>query len=79
MTAKVYDIIGKLIRDVSEDLVVVETSITADIGLESPASGIYFLRIEKGKKFLTKKIIIRSFFPRGPPILLKPSESLHIT
>lgn len=59
VTAKVYDITGKLISDVSEDLVVGETSITADIDLESPASGIYFLRIEKGKKFLAKKIIIR--------------------
>ena len=33
--------------------------VTANIDLETPSSGIYFIRIEMGKQLLTKKIIIR--------------------
>lgn len=57
--AKVYDITGKLVKDISEDLVKSETSVSANIDLESPGSGIYFIRIEWGKSLLTKKIIVR--------------------
>ena len=57
--AKVFDITGKLVKDVSNDLVKSERSVTADIDLESPSSGIYFIRIEWGKSLLTKKIIVR--------------------
>lgn len=59
IVAKVFDITGKLVKDVSNDLVKSEISVTADIDLESPSSGIYFIRIEWGKSLLTKKIIVR--------------------
>jgi len=59
INAKVFDITGKQVKDISEDLVKSERSVTADVDLESPSSGIYFIRIELGKSLLTKKIIIR--------------------
>ena len=59
ITAKVFDITGKLVKNITEDLVIGETTVTASIDLESPSSGIYFIRIEMGSKLLTKKIIIR--------------------
>jgi len=57
--AKVFDITGKQVKDISEDLVKSEKSVTADVDLDSPSSGIYFIRIELGKSILTKKIIVR--------------------
>ena len=57
--AKVFDITGKQVKDISEDLVKSERSVTASVDLESPSSGIYFIRIEYGKSILTKKIIVR--------------------
>ncbi len=59
VTAKVYDITGKLIKNITDDLVTEESSVTANVNLENPKSGIYFLRIEIGTQVLTKKIIIR--------------------
>ena len=59
VTAKVYDITGKLVKDISEDLVSEDHSVTAQVNLESPKSGIYFVRVSLGNKVLTKKIIIR--------------------
>lgn len=59
LKAKVFDITGKLIKDISTDLVKSENSVTANIDLESPGSGIYFIRIELGKSVVTKKIIVR--------------------
>jgi hypothetical protein len=59
INAKVFDLTGKQIKDISEDLVKSERSVTADVDLESPSSGIYFIRIELGKSSLTKKIIVR--------------------
>lgn len=59
LKAKVFDITGKLLRDISTDLVKSENSVTANIDLESPGSGIYFIRIELGKSVVTKKIIVR--------------------
>lgn len=59
LVAKVFDITGKLVKDISTDLVKSESSVTANIDLESPGSGIYFVRIEWGKSLLTKKIIVR--------------------
>ena len=59
VTAKVYDITGKLVKDISEDLVTEDSSVTAQVNLESPKSGIYFVRVSIGNKVLTKKIIIR--------------------
>lgn len=57
--AKVFDITGKQVKDISDDLVISETSVTANVDLESPSSGIYFIRIELGNRLLTKKIIIK--------------------
>lgn len=59
IVAKVFDITGKMVKDISDDLVKSEISVTANIDLESPTSGIYFIRFEWGKSLLTKKIIIR--------------------
>ena len=59
INAKVFDITGKLVKNISEDFVTGETSVTANVDLDSPSSGIYFIRIELGKRLLTKKIIIR--------------------
>lgn len=59
VSAKVYDITGKLIKDISDELVRSENSVSANVELENPGSGIYFIRIELGKTLLTKKIIIR--------------------
>jgi hypothetical protein len=59
LVAKVFDITGKLVKDISTDLVKSESSVTANIDLDSPGSGIYFIRIEWGKSLLTKKIIVR--------------------
>ena len=59
MTAKVFDITGKLIQDISDELVLGDSSVSADVDLRAPRTGIYFLRIEIGRSTLTKKIIIR--------------------
>jgi hypothetical protein len=59
VTAKVFDITGKMVKNITEELEIGETSVTANIDLETPSSGIYFIRIEMGKQLLTKKIIIR--------------------
>lgn len=59
ISAKVYDITGKLVKDISEDLVIIEGSVHAQVDLESPRSGIYFIRIEWANSLLTKKFIIR--------------------
>jgi hypothetical protein len=57
--AKVYDITGKLIKDVSRDLVHADSKVTADVNLDHPRSGIYFLRVEIGTKTATRKIIVK--------------------
>ena len=59
VTAKVYDITGKVIEEISSELVKVESSITAKVDLKDARSGIYFLRIQMGSKLLTKKIIVK--------------------
>ena len=59
ITAKVFDITGKQVKDITDDLVRSENSVSANIDLESPSSGIYFIRIERGQSILTKKIVIR--------------------
>jgi hypothetical protein len=59
VVAKVFDITGKLVQDISENLVINKSAVTGDVNLNVPRSGIYFLRIEIGKSAFTKKIIIR--------------------
>jgi type IX secretion system substrate protein len=59
INARVFDITGKQVKDISDDLIRSEKSLKASVDLESPSSGIYFVRIEWGKSMHTKKIIIR--------------------
>lgn len=59
IVAKVFDITGKLIEDLSEDLVKTDAKVTADVDLDHPRSGIYFLRVEIGTKIATRKIIVK--------------------
>jgi hypothetical protein len=59
VSAKVFDITGKQVKNISEDLVTGDASVSATVDLESPSAGIYFIRIELGNKMLTKKIIVR--------------------
>jgi hypothetical protein len=59
VTAKVYDLTGKLHKNITADLLSGATAVTATVDLENPSSGIYFIRIEWGSRMLTKKIIIR--------------------
>jgi len=59
VTAKVYDITGKQVKDISRDLVKENTSYTASVNLDTPKSGIYFLRVTVGTQVLTKKFIVR--------------------
>lgn len=59
LSAKVYDITGKQVKDITDDLVISESSVTANVDLESPSSGIYFIRISWGKTLLTKKLIVK--------------------
>jgi len=59
ISAKVFDITGKMVKNITEDLIISENSVTSNVDLESPSSGIYFIRIEWGKTILTKKIIVK--------------------
>ena len=59
VVAKIFDITGKLVKDISEILVNNKSTVTADVDLGAPRSGIYFLRVEIGKNTFTKKIVIR--------------------
>ena len=59
IAAKIFDITGKLVQDISETLVIDESNVSVEVDLKVPRSGIYFLRIEMGKNAFTKKIIIR--------------------
>lgn len=59
VSAKIFDMTGKLVKDISSDLQVSGQKVTADVSLSDAKSGILFLRIESGKQKLTKKLIIR--------------------
>ena len=59
VSAKVFDITGKLVKDITEDLVIGKESVTAEVNLQTPKSGFYFLRIAIGRSTITKKIIVR--------------------
>ena len=59
VVAKVYDLTGKLVKDLSDDLVKTDSSVSADVDMDQPPSGIYFLRIEIGSSITTKKIIVK--------------------
>lgn len=59
VTAKIFDMTGKLLEDVTDELVISEKKITADVSIKDPKPGIHFLRIEYEGRSLTKKIIFR--------------------
>ena len=59
VTAKIYDITGKLVKDLTEELVKEDTQVSTHVNLDHPKSGIYFLRVSIGSKVLTKKFVIR--------------------
>lgn len=59
VTAKIFDMTGKLVKDVSDELSFSGKKITADVSLKDPKPGIHFLRIEYEGRSLTKKIIFR--------------------
>lgn len=59
ISAAVYDITGKLVKDISGELQKGEALVSADVDLDSPGPGIYFLKIGIGKSTSTTKIIIR--------------------
>ncbi len=59
VSAKVFDITGKLVKDIAGDLVIGKESVTAEVDLQNPRSGFYFLRITIGRSTITKKIIVR--------------------
>lgn len=59
ISAKIFDMTGKLVKDISSELQVEEEKVSADISLAEAKPGILFIRIESGKQKFTKKIIIR--------------------
>jgi hypothetical protein len=59
IVAKVYDITGKLIKDISDDLEKTDSEVSADVDLDHPKSGMYFLRVEMGEKVTTLKIVVK--------------------
>lgn len=59
VSAKIFDMTGKLVEDLSSELEVSKNKISADVSLSEPKPGMHFLRIESGKQSITKKIIIK--------------------
>lgn len=59
VSAKIFDITGKLVKDITGDLVIGKESVTAEVELQTPRAGIYFLRITIGRSTITKKVIVR--------------------
>ncbi|MCK5137194.1 MAG: T9SS type A sorting domain-containing protein [Bacteroidales bacterium] len=59
VSAKVFDITGKLVKDITADLVIGKETVTSEVDLQAPGTGIYFLRIDIGKGTVTKKILVR--------------------
>lgn len=59
LTAKLFDMTGKMVENLSDRIQEGNSMYTGDIRLEGLSSGIYFLRIESKGKSATKKVIIR--------------------
>lgn len=57
--ARIYDMTGKLVKDLGEELKLQDKSIRLEVQLKDPIPGIYFLKLESDKQKATKKIIIR--------------------
>ena len=59
LRVKLFDMTGKLVEDLSSELSRESGKVTADIKLKDTNPGIYFLRVESGKRSGAKKIVIR--------------------
>ena len=59
ITAKLFDMTGKLVEDLSSELNYESGKVSGDIKLEELNPGIYFLRVENGRRSGAKKIVIR--------------------
>ena len=59
LTAKLFDMTGKMVQDLSDEVKEGSMMYSGDIRLEDLSSGIYFLRVESKGKSATKKVIIR--------------------
>ncbi len=59
LTARLFDMTGKLIEDLSEQLSLDLGRVSGDIKLKDLSPGIYFLRVEIGGLTGSKKIMIR--------------------
>jgi hypothetical protein len=59
VTAKLFDMTGQLVEDLSEELNHESGKVSADISLKDQTPGIYFLRVKSGSQSGAKKIVIR--------------------
>ena len=59
VTAKLYDMTGQWVEDLSEELNLESGKVSADINLKDQTPGIYFLRVKSGSQSGAKKIVIR--------------------
>lgn len=59
LTAKLFDMTGKLIEDLSGQLSHELGKVSGDIRMKDLSPGIYFLRVESGGRSGSKKIMIR--------------------
>ncbi len=59
LTAKLFDMTGKMVEDLSVELTQEPGKVTGDISLKEVTPGIYFLRVESGDRSGAKKIVIR--------------------
>jgi len=59
LTAKLFDVTGKLVEDLSGEMNFESGTVSADIKLKDVNPGIYFLRVESGERSGARKIVIR--------------------
>ena len=59
LRVKLFDMTGKLVEDLSGELSFESGKVKGDIKLKDIKSGIYFLKVESGKRSGAKKIVIR--------------------
>ena len=59
LSAKVFDITGKLVKDITDDLPTGETIVRADVDLQNPGPGIYFIRFKWEGSASISKIMVR--------------------
>ena len=59
LRVKLFDMTGKLVEDLSGELSIESKKVSGDIKLKDTNPGIYFLRVESGKRSGAKKMVIR--------------------